>query len=395
MISNDKKYVLLRAPSLTQSGYGVHARQIAKWLFDYAEQNDNIEIHTELLNWGQTPWITNVHAYDGLIGKIYQASSFRREKYDVSIQLQLPNEWYPGLAEKNIGITAGVEADRVNPAWIACCNKMDLVIVPSEYSKRAFVNTGGLKTKIEVVPESFMEEISDMDNKPALELDVDTKFNFLIFGQLTNVNPDDDRKRIAYTIKWLCEEFKQDKNVGIILKTNIGRNTALDRKMTENMLVQLREQVSESEFPRLHLMHGHMDNDDIVGLYKNNTIKALVSLSAGEGWGLPIIDAAAAGLPVIVANYSAPVEYLKHGRYIAIDSGEGPVPQGRIDGQIFIPGSMWGYVSEQDFKKKARKFYEGSTVPREWAAELRKKIMEKYSIDSVKEIYTSKLKDYL
>ena len=85
------KSVLFRAPVLSKSGYGVHARQVAKWLFSKEEELD-LDITVEALNWGGTGWITDVEAEDGLVGRVLQATTNVKPFYDVTIQLQLPNE---------------------------------------------------------------------------------------------------------------------------------------------------------------------------------------------------------------------------------------------------------------------------------------------------------------
>ncbi len=46
------KKVLLRAPLLTNSGYGVHSRQVFEWLLE-----KDIELDVECLKWGNTPWL--------------------------------------------------------------------------------------------------------------------------------------------------------------------------------------------------------------------------------------------------------------------------------------------------------------------------------------------------
>ena len=43
---------------------------------------------------------------------------------------------------------------------------------------------------------------------------------------------DNDRKNIENMIKWFCQEFNCDENVGLILKTNSGRCSLADRKVT-------------------------------------------------------------------------------------------------------------------------------------------------------------------
>ena len=44
------KKVLLRAPLLTNSGYGVHSRQIFEWL----ETRKDLQVTSQCLQWGQT-----------------------------------------------------------------------------------------------------------------------------------------------------------------------------------------------------------------------------------------------------------------------------------------------------------------------------------------------------
>ena len=54
--------------------------------------------------------------------------------YDLTVQVQLPDEWKPELGRKNIGISAFVETDKCNPKWVKKCNEMDHVIVPSTFT---------------------------------------------------------------------------------------------------------------------------------------------------------------------------------------------------------------------------------------------------------------------
>ena len=316
----NKKSVLLRAPVLSMSGYGVHSRQVARWLFNAADTRGDLDITTELLNWGQTPWITDVYAYGSLAGRCFQASSNVKEKYDVTIQLQLPSEWCPELGRFNVGMTAGVEASRCNPEWIACVNKMDLVVVPSEFTKQVFINSGHVTTKILVVGESFFDEVLSYDTAEPLELDLETKFNFLVFGQVTGGDALSDRKNLPFTLKWLFEVFENHPDVGIILKTNMGRLTEADRHICKQSLTKLIQEANKAENPKFYLLHGEMSEKELVGLYKNPTIKALVTLTHGEGFGLPILESAACGVPVIGSNWSAHTEFLNLGMFVKLDT---------------------------------------------------------------------------
>jgi glycosyltransferase involved in cell wall biosynthesis len=379
-----KKKVLVRGPVLTQSGYGVHARQVAKWLL----KKPNVDVEFQALPWGDTPWIIDGSVDGGTIGKIMEKTvDPTGRKYDVSFQIQLPNEWDPNIANLNIGITAGVETDKCNPEWINCCNRMSMVIVPSNHTKNGLLATGEVKVPLNVIPESFSDAIVGSLETHVDRLDFSTPFNFLIFGQITGNNPENERKNIFYTVKWLCEVFKNDKDVGIVIKTNAGRNTCIDRKIVNQTFDALLREVRVGPSPKVHLIHGDMSDEEVSSLYRHPKIKALISLTRGEGYVLPILEAAASGLPVIATSWSGHVDFLSHGRYVEIDYDLKEIHPSRVDNKIFMKGSKWSYTKEDDFKKKVLKFRNGHSIPREWALNLQKKIQEKYCFSSIASLY--------
>jgi glycosyltransferase involved in cell wall biosynthesis len=118
-------------------------------------------------------------------------------------------------------------------------------------------------------------------------------------------------------------------------------------------------------------------------MYKHPHVKALVSATRGEGFGLPLLEAAACDLPVIATGWSAHTEFLGLGRYVDLPCTLQTVPKERLDNRIFMPGAKWAEVSEQDFKRRVRKFRTSVATPREWAKELGVKIREKYSQDAI------------
>jgi glycosyltransferase involved in cell wall biosynthesis len=387
-----KKKVLLRAPVLTQSGYGVHARQIAKWLMDKPE----LDVEIQALPWGDTPWLIDGKMDNGFIGKLMEKTVDPNGRvYDASVQLQLPNEWDPRIAKVNIGITAAVEADRCNPAWVNACNSMSMVIVPSKHAASSLTSTGNVKVPLHVVPEAYTRALTQNIKTKMDDVDFSTSFNFLVFGQLTGNNPENDRKNIFYTIKWLCETFKNDTDVGVVVKTNAGRNTDIDRKLITQTFTSLLKEVRSGPFPKVHLVHGDMSDEEVSSLYRHPKIKALVALTRGEGYGLPILEAAASGLPVIATAWSGHTDFLSHGKYIEVDYKLSEVHPSRVDNKIFVHGSKWAHPHEEDFKRKVTKFRSASSLPKEWAEDLKGKILENYSLKRVAEAYDAVTKEIL
>lgn len=389
------KNVVFRAPLLSQSGYGVHARQLAEYLLRMDAERDDIDVSFDIVPWGATPWYVDPAACNGLIGKIIQRTE-KKESYDLSFQLQLPNEWNCFLAEVNVGLSAVVETDRCHPEWVEACNRMSMVIVPSEFTKSVLSNSGELKTPVHVVPESWVPSVAGANLKGNdLELKLNTDFNLLLVSQFTGNNPENDRKNIAYTIKWTMEQFKDEENVGLIVKTNFGRLSKADRQQALETLSKIVIECQAGVGPKVYLLHGRMTEDEMVGLYTHPKVSALVNLTRGEGFGLPILEAAACGLPVIATDWSAHTEFLKQGRFMKIEKQMAPIHASRVDNQIFMEGAKWANVVEADYKRKVRKFHESPTIPRQWAKDLAEKLQVSHSPEAIQAQYHEVLKEIL
>jgi glycosyltransferase involved in cell wall biosynthesis len=187
----------------------------------------------------------------------------------------------------------------------------------------------------------------------------------------------------------------------VIVKSNLARNTKIDQFACTNMFMKLIEEVKKGPGPRFYLrprfylLHGNMKNKEVVGLYKHPTIKALVSLTHGEGFGLPILEAAACGLPVIAPDWSGHMEFMKHGKFLKVEHKIGPIHETRVDNQIFMPGAQWAYPSEQDAKKKFVKFVDAPVIPKQWSADLKEKLLKLYNFETISSEYTRILEPHL
>lgn len=386
------KKVLIRGPLLTQSGYGVHARQIAAWLIDREKRVGDVRVTTQCMPWGITPWLLEASGGNDLVGEIMARSSGEGvdEPFDVTIQIQLPNEWNPKLGRLNVGVTAAVETDRCNPEWIAACNSMDLVIVPSNHTKRALTNTGGAKltTPIEVVPEAYdpayANEPGESDTAfiEGLFGDLETQYNFLLVGQLTGSDSSNDRKNTQDTIRWFIEATRGRKDVSLVIKTNSGKNTTIDRRLTKDRLSRVVKQArGDSQGPNVKLLHGSMTEGEMCAMYRSPKICCYVNLTRGEGFGLPILEAAVCGLPVIATDWSAHTEFLGLGKFLSVSYDLREIPKSRVDGRIFVEGTRWAQPSEEDFKRRLVKFLESPKPPQGWAADLSTKLKKAYSLE--------------
>lgn len=383
------KKVLIRGPLVNSSGYGIHSRQI----YSYIDSRGDCEIFSQVTPWGICPYLINSEYEGGLIGKILETAKPFNETPDVSFQIQLPNEWDPTVAKFNIGVTAGVETDKCSMQWIDCINKMDLVIVPSKHTKRTFENSGEINTKILVIPEYIQPAIFEKALEP-MDLEVSTSFNFLMFGLITGLNPESDRKNTFYGIKWLCDSFSNDPEVGVIIKTNLGRGTTLDRAKSLELLKKIVNEVRTGPYPKFYLSHGLMTTPEVSSFLRSENINVMVSFSRGEGYGLPLLEAAASGLPVMATNWSGHLDFLEKIKFSSFDYDLVEIHDSRVD-NIFVKGSKWAHPSEKDAIRKLKKIRKSYDVPRKWAKDGESTILDSLNQAKVHKIYDNFLNDIL
>ena len=237
-----KKKVLLRGPLLTRSGYGEQARFALRSLLS---REDLFDIYIHPLNWGKTGWVYEDNeertVIDHLIKKTI-AFTQAGGQFDISVQCTIPNEWEK-VAPVNVGYTAGIETNRVAPDWILRCQHMvDRVIVVSEHSKAGFTDSIHHGTDTETGQPMTLQLAENYDIRavgypvktfeelPEIEINVSTEFNFLCVAQMG------PRKNLQNTVKWFYEEFHDNPEVGLILKTNVARNCLMDRNRIRNDL---------------------------------------------------------------------------------------------------------------------------------------------------------------
>jgi glycosyltransferase involved in cell wall biosynthesis len=392
-----KKKILVTGPALTTSGYGEQSRFALRAL---RSREDLFDIYLTPTAWGQCGWIHEDNEerkwLDSVIMKTvqYTQASNNQPQYDMSLQITIPNEWKK-LAPINVGYTAGIEVNKISPHWVQPSNEMDKIIVVSSFAKKGFDNgvftatdqrTGQqipnfkVNTPIEVVNYSVRKGEST-----SIELDLTTDFNFLVVAQ---AGP---RKNFANTVKWFVEEFKND-NVGLICKTHLGGASQIDREAITNNLKQILAPYSDRKC-KVYLLHGDMNEGELTALYTHPKVKALVSLSHGEGFGLPIFEAAGYGLPVITTEWSGHTDFMycenKEGKvkphFARVDFTLQPVQPEAVWNGVIEKDTMWAFPVGNSAKTQMRAVYKDHDRYRGQAKRLATHIEKEFETNKIYE----------
>lgn len=404
-----KKSIILVGPLLTRSGYGEQARFALRAL---RSRPDLFEVFIKPITWGQTSWIVDDtperrwidETIEKTIGYLQQGGQF-----DMSLQITIPNEFNREVAKTNIGYTAGIETTQPAPIWIQKCNEMDSVIVVSNHSKNILENTKFEGTDENTGQKIILENQSKItsvnyptksyDELPELNLELPTSFNFLTVAQMG------PRKNLNSTIKWFLEEFK-DEDVGLVVKTNVAKNCLLDRNLCVSNIKNIINQASSGDRKcKVYVLHGNMTDEEMHALYTDQQIHAMIAIPHGEGFGLPIFEAAYSGLPIISVGWSGQCDYLYDqetpsiAHFYEVGFDIAPVPQEAVWEGVIVKESGWANAREQSTKEQMRNCYndiinntEGSIASN--ALNRAQQLQEQFSADNMYEQFVNAVYDF-
>lgn len=289
-----------------------------------------------------------------------------QKKPNIWGMVTIPSE-FSKQGDFNIGITAGIETTLCDASWIEGCNRMDLVLVSSQHAKTVFENsqfdiidkaTGNtvkqlkLTTPVEVLFEGIdLEKYfpKDMPGKNfkrteiSRELDkIPEDFLFLCSGMFMQGAYGHDRKNIGYTIKSFLEAFKHEKNPpALLLKTSQSTSSIIDQEQILNRIDVIRGMVKGENLPNIYLFHGDILDSEINELYNHDKVKAMVSLTKGEGFGRPLLEFTVTGKPVIASGWSGQVDFLDKDLSLLVGGTLENVHPSAVTEKMILAESKW------------------------------------------------------
>lgn len=240
-----------------------------------------------------------------------------------------------------IGMTM-FECNRLSYSWTKRCNLMDEIWVPSEFNRITFIKSGVAPHKIRVMPYGVDTQMFYPNITP-LTIPGQRKYTFL------SVCSFDERKGIETLISAFLEEFSAVEDICLVIKT---------RASTDEEIVR-----QQGYIDTLAMKIGHRDRSSVILLSTTqgwteeqlaalyNSANCYVLPTRGEGWNLTVMEALAAGLPVITTNWSAHLDFLNDTNSYLI-SVQGFVPSNPYNSRL-----LWAVPSKNHLRQLMRHVY--------------------------------------
>ena len=372
-MENINKLCVVSCPIATRSGYGARSRDFVRALIESKPEWD-IRILSQ--RWGQTAMDALKEGEDDdLLSRIITQKM--DTKPNVWIQITVPNEFQP-VGDYNIGVTAGVETTVMPPECLEGINRMDLILVSSNFTKEVIESSvfdkkdkdtnqqlGQLRSE---KPVEVLFEGIDLDvynpNAPSearinnVMKEVKEDFAFLFVGHWLSGDFLQDRKNVSGLIWTFLNTFKnKSKTPALILKTSAGSTSLTDRVRLKKIIEDIKGQVDSKRLPNIYLLHSDLTDWEMNALYNHPKVKCHVSFTRGEGFGRPLLEATISGKPMIVSGWSGHLDFINP-EYVTVIDGKLDSVHKSASNKFLLQESNWFTIDYNKAASVMRDMYE-------------------------------------
>ena len=266
------------------SGYAVSAKNMM-----LALEELNVDIRYQYVYGYGTPYPVE----EPKLSDDYRINIIRKRRFDKKcpqIVYGQGDVFKSNTGKYKIGFTM-LETTGIPKEWVRQCNMMDEVWVPSTFNKKTF-RSSGVKVPIRIMP---LGVDVNYYNPEIISYKKHEKFVFL------SVFEWGERKAPELLLRAFSNTFSQKDDV--ILICNVINNDPQVHVKKQIQKLRLTENGPEI----ILLLNVKFPDYEMAALYKS--ADCFVLPTRGEGWGMPILESMACGVPAIATNWSAQTDF--------------------------------------------------------------------------------------
>jgi glycosyltransferase involved in cell wall biosynthesis len=262
------------------------------------------------------------------------------------------------------------ETSKIPDIWVQQCNQMDAVLVPCQWNKEVFINSG-VKVPVEVAipgidPSQYPTKKHIPGQKP--------NFKFYSIFQWS------ERKNPAALIRAFVSAFAGNSSVSLTLKTYLKAYSKDEEESLRREILAIRDSVEVKSYPQIILKHEKLTDQQMVDIHMQHD--CFVLPTRAEGLGLPYIDSMMIGNPTVGTNYSGNLEFMTNDNSYLIDCQTEPVFNMRHLGGWYTGDMMWAQPSVGNLAQIMKEIYNNQELAKKRAARARDDLMSNMGWDN-------------
>ncbi len=221
----------------------------------------------------------------------------------INIIHAIPPRW-KNIKFRTSNIVLFVFENKVIPHdWVHEFKKCNCVIVPSEFNKNSCIEAG--IHNVHVVNHAINFDIWNLDTPPSDMVFNDDKVKIITVGTWR------DRKNWKSMFEAILEIIKDGQEIFWTLKVDRGNSAK------ENIESWFSEFKLDDSYKKYFTIDSRiLDESSMARLIKSHHI--LLSASFGEGFGLPSLQAACIGIPVVCPKYGGYLEFFHEDSHVEV-----------------------------------------------------------------------------
>ena len=124
------------------------------------------------------------------------------------------------------------------------------------------------------------------------------------------------------------------------MKTSSAGFSIIDRDDIFKKIEEIRQGV-QGNTPPIYLLHGELHDEEMNELYNYPKVKAMVSLTKGEGFGRPLLEFTRSQKPIMATAWSGHVDFLDRESSFLLPGSLSNIDKSALPKEYYTEQSQW------------------------------------------------------
>ena len=153
--------------------------------------------------------------------------------------------------------------------------------------------------------------------------------------------------------------------------------------------------ITEDKMGSVYVLHGELSEKEMNSLYNHPKVKVHVTLTHGEGFGRPLLEACMSGKPIIASGWSGHLDFLNAEDAILVGGQLGKIHPSAVWDGVLERDSMWFMPDIQQSANALFYAWDNYKTIRARALKLSHENAKKFNFESIQKITEDILEKYI